>query len=155
MTDATAPKPRSSWRTSAKRTFTETVEAQPTLNSATLAGLYAACDLIDAADTMQRTVDAEGVIATGSQGQPVAHPLIAEVRHYRREAVALLRALGLTAQSASQAAASALANKRWQDRAALGGNVTPITGVRKSARDRYRDADVPEQAAASGDPAPF
>jgi P27 family predicted phage terminase small subunit len=101
MTDATAPKPRSSWRTSAKRTFTETVEAQPTLNSATLAGLYAACDLIDAADTMQRTVDTEGVIATGSQGQPVAHPLIAEVRHYRREAVALLRALGLTAQSPS------------------------------------------------------
>jgi phage terminase small subunit len=123
MTDA--PRPRASWRSSAKRTFADTLAAHPALSGPALTGLMSACDLIDAADTMQRKVDEEGVIASGSQGQPVAHPLIAEVRHYRREAVAMLRALGLDSRSGASAAAASLANKRWASRPAAG-NVTPI-----------------------------
>lgn len=149
MSESETPKPRSTWSSAAKKTFTDILEANPTMNDATLAGLYQACDFLAAADAMQRRVNADGVVAEGSQGQPVAHPLIAEVRHYRREAVTMLRSLGLTAQSAASAAAVAMNAKRWGDRS-VAGNVTPITqGVRKSARERYAAEEEPEKAAAA------
>lgn len=142
---------RAAWTAPAKRTIRDIVEAHPSLEKAKLSALYSACDLPSDADKMQAQVDLDGLVVDGSMGQKVAHPVIAESRHYRREPSALLRALGLTTRSA--AAASALANKRWQDSAATGGNLTPITGVRKSARECYA-AEQPEEAAASGD-APF
>ncbi|WP_067201067.1 P27 family phage terminase small subunit [Microbacterium sp. XT11] len=115
---------RSTWSASAKRTFREVADAHPELEKSTLSALYGACDLISEADAMQKVIDAEGRMVTGSMGQPVAHPLIAEVRQYRKAALDALKALGLGGRSTTSAAASALANKRWSSRPP--GNVTPI-----------------------------
>lgn len=114
MTD---PAPRASWRATTKRTF-EGFTAETEHTPAQLQGLYAACDLLDEADRMQSVVKAEGRVVKGSQGQPVAHPLIAEVRQYRRAAMDSIRQLGVEGKSASSAAASALATKRWSGRRA-------------------------------------
>lgn len=114
---------RTSWTAAAKRTFREVTEAHPGLEKSTLSALYGACDLISEADEMQKVIDADGRTVSGSQGQPVAHPLIAEVRQYRKAALDTIKALGLSGSSGASAAATALANKRWGARPA---NVTPI-----------------------------
>lgn len=124
MADSAKFRARSGWSASAKRTFRDVIAAHSDLDSAKLTGLYGACDLLSEADKMQLVVDDEGRVVAGSQGQPVAHPLIAEVRQYRRTALDTLRALGLDGRSATSSAASALANKRWGGRKAP---VTPIT----------------------------
>ena len=124
---ATAFRARTSWTASAKRTFREVTEAHPDLDKSTLSTLYGACDLMSEADEMQKRVDTDGLMVTGSQGQPVAHPLIAEVRQYRRAALDTIRQLGLAGRSSASSAASALANKRWSSRPPGGSNVTPIT----------------------------
>lgn len=119
----TAFRARTTWTAAAKRTFREVTEAHPTLEKSTLSALYGACDLISEADEMQKVIDADGRTVTGSMGQTVAHPLIAEVRQYRKAALDAIKALGLSGSSASSAAGTALANKRWGARPA---NVTPI-----------------------------
>jgi len=124
MADSAPHQARASWLAATKRAFEEVLEAHPGLDSAKLQGLYGACDLLDQADRMQRTVKDDGYVVSGSQGQPVAHPLVAEVRQYRRAALDTLRALGLDGRSAASTAASALAQKRWSNRPP--GNVTPI-----------------------------
>lgn len=124
MADSPTFRARSSWSAATKRTFRDVLAAHPGIDSAKLTGLYGACDLFAAADKMQLTVDDEGLVVAGSQGQPVAHPLVAEVRQYRRAALDTLRTLGLDGRSAASQAASALANKRWSSRPAA--NVTPI-----------------------------
>lgn len=118
-----AVRARSAWSAAAKRTFRDIADAHPAMDKAKLSGLYAACDLFSAADKLQAKVDEDGLMVAGSMGQMVAHPLIAEVRQYRKAATDSLRALGLDGRSASSAAASALANKRWSSRPASGDNV--------------------------------
>jgi hypothetical protein len=81
----------------------------------TFNALYEACELISHADKMQMVVDADGLVVEGSQGQPVAHPLVAEVRLYRRAALGAIRSLSAVGRSSASAAASALANKRWSN----------------------------------------
>jgi len=90
-----------------------------------ITALFNACDLLSAADTMQRQVDDDGLVVNGSQGQPVAHPLIAEIRQYRRAALESLRRVGLESRSAASSAAAALASKRWSSKPPSG-NVTPL-----------------------------
>jgi hypothetical protein len=119
----TAFRARRGWSAAASRTFREVVEAHPTLEKSALSALYGACDLIDQADVMQAQVTEDGLVVNGSQDQPVAHPLIAEVRQYRKAALDTLKSLGLTGRAPASAAASALANKRWSSRPS---NVTPI-----------------------------
>lgn len=128
MSDSATPRARSAWSAGAKRAFREVLAAHPTLDSAKLTGLYGACELIAAADKMQQRVDEDGLTVAGSMGQTVAHPLIAEIRQYRRSALDTLRALGLDGRSGASQAASALASKRWSSRPAAGQNVTPIRG---------------------------
>ncbi len=123
MTDTPVFRARTGWSASARRAFRDVADANPTLDKARLTSLYAACDLISEADKMQVRIDADGYTATGSQGQPVAHPLIAEVRQYRRAALDTLRVISADAKGGSSAAASALASKRWSSRP---NNVTPI-----------------------------
>lgn len=120
----TAFRARSAWSASAKRTFREVTEAHPELEKSTLSALYGACDLLSEADAMQKVIDEEGRVVKGSMGQPVAHPLVAEVRQYRKAALDAIKALGLGGRSSASSAASALANKRWNSRPP--GNVTPI-----------------------------
>lgn len=114
---------RSAWSAPAKRTFRDITASHPGLEKAKLTALYAACDLASEADIMQARIDDDGLMVAGSQGQLVAHPLIAEVRQYRKAALDAIRALGLEGRSSGSAAGAALAGKRWASRPA---NVTPL-----------------------------
>jgi hypothetical protein len=115
---------RSAWSAPAKRTFRDIVDAHPTLEKAKLSALYSACDLLSEADAMQARIAEDGLMVAGSMGQQVAHPLIAEVRQYRRAALDAIKALGLDGRSGASAAGAALVAKRWSSRPS--GNVTPI-----------------------------
>lgn len=136
MTDTAQPRP--DWTDDATAHFDGIVEANPTISGGALESLYSAIDLLSAADVMQRQVDADGLTVEGSQGQKVAHPLISEVRQYRKEALATIRSLGLTTRSAASAAGAALVAKRWQNRGAPaatgtdGATVTPIGRARRT-----------------------
>lgn len=127
--------PRPGWSSGATSTFEEILAANPSLSGGSIESLYAAVDLLSAADVMQAQINADGLLATGSQGQTVAHPLISEVRQYRKEALATIRALGLTTRSSASAAGAALVAKRWNNRAGEApaeGNVTPIGRARRA-----------------------
>ena len=123
MPDSATPRGRAGWSAASRRAFREVLEASPGLEKAKLTGLYGACDLLSQADAMQVVIDAEGYVVAGSQGQPVAHPLVAEVRQYRKQALDVIRSLELTGRSAASSAGAALAGKRWSSRPAT---VTPI-----------------------------
>lgn len=127
MAESPSFRARKGWSAPATRTFREVLAAHPTLDSTRLAGLYGACDLLSQADKMQAQIDDDGLTVSGSMGQKVAHPLVAEVRQYRRAALDSLKALGLDGRSAASQAGAALAGKRWSSRPP-GGNVTPIRG---------------------------
>jgi hypothetical protein len=102
-----------SWSESVKATYSEIESDNPGLDAASLAALYEACELFAVADTMQRRVDTDGLLVTGSQGQLVAHPLIAEVRQSRSKGLDALTRLGLARnQSNASRAGAALASKR-------------------------------------------
>ena len=105
------------WSDSVATTYVEITAENPNLDAALLASLYEACELLATADAMQARVNADGMMVSGSTGQPVAHPLISEARHARVQALAALKALGL-AQSASPAsrAGSALVSARYKGR---------------------------------------
>lgn len=103
-----------SWSESVQSTYVEIEAENPDMDAASLAALYEACELFAVADQMQKQVDTDGLLVRGSQGQSVAHPLIAEVRQSRVQGLAALRALGLAkGQSGASRAGAALAGKRW------------------------------------------
>jgi hypothetical protein len=105
------------WSQTARETYVQVAEAHPGLGPHALATLYNACALEALADCCDAQVLADGPMVTGSRGQMVAHPLLAESRQARAAAVAALRALGLAAgQGRASAAGAALAGKRWDGR---------------------------------------
>lgn len=55
-----------------------------------------ACRTADSVADMEKALDGEPRIVRGSQGQPVAHPLIAEIRQHRVTLSALLARLEMT-----------------------------------------------------------
>jgi len=52
-----------------------------------------ACACLDRIDSMESLIAADGLTATGSMAQPVAHPLLAEVRRERESFARLLQDL--------------------------------------------------------------
>lgn len=96
MADSPTFRARKGWSAAASRASRDITAANPTLEKARLTSLFAACDLISEADNMQKVIDADGFVVTGSQGQPVAHPLVAEVRQYRRAAIVMSVSTSLT-----------------------------------------------------------
>lgn len=106
-----------SWSASVKTTYVEIEKDHPNLDAASSAALYEACGLLATADTMQARVDVDGLLVTGSKDQLVAHPLIAEIRLARVQALAALKALSLTRNgSAASRAGASLAGARWSKR---------------------------------------
>jgi|SRR5882757_107301 len=78
-----------------------------------------ACREVDLIDRMEREQGRGELTATGSQGQPVAAPLIAELRQHRSMVANLMKQLklpgsgdGRTQQSTTEKARMA-ANARW------------------------------------------
>ena len=55
------------------------------------------CRTLDTIERLRAIVDAEGEMAKGSMGQPVAHPLLAELRQQRKQAADFLTKLGIDA----------------------------------------------------------
>lgn len=108
------------WSDSARTTYIEVAEENPTASAAQLAALFEACAMIALADDLAATIPEHGLMTTGSTGQLVVNPAVAEVRALRRDAVTTLRTAGLTvppkaATSASTAGAQ-LAGSRWHRR---------------------------------------
>ncbi len=108
------------WSLSARETYAAIAEDRPDLDAVQTSTLYEAAALIATADAMQAIVDAEGLTTTGSQSQLVAHPLLSEIRLSRVQAMAALKALGISAPSSASAAGSALVAKRWARRGTPG-----------------------------------
>ena len=132
MSTSPTPRGRAAWSTGAKRAFREVLEANPGIDKARLTALYGACDLLSLADEMEDRVKADGYVAAGSQGQPVAHPLIAEVRQFRRGGLDTIRALDLSSRSGASSAGAALAGKRWSSRPPGG-----VTSIREAPSAVY------------------
>lgn len=78
-----------------------------------------ACRTADLIVELEATMAGEDLIATGSQGQPVAHPLLSELRQYRALLRGQMRSLNLPdedgrAASAVSAKAREAAHARWR-----------------------------------------
>jgi hypothetical protein len=77
--------------------------------------VHAIADSLDLIAALEERVSQDGLTVTGSAGQPVAHPLIAELRQQRAALARLLSALGLEdapAMTFSQRQRQ-IAQKRW------------------------------------------
>lgn len=81
--------------------------------------LERACRCADELDQLEVAVDAEGPITTGSRGQSVVHPALAEARQLRLVQLRLLSAIemadpqGQISATPAQAQARRAANTRW------------------------------------------
>ena len=69
--------------------------------------------IIASIEGMEETVAAEGRTVDGSKGQPVAHPLLGEIRASRLALMQILRALGSLKDSPTTQRAVAAAQARW------------------------------------------
>ncbi|WP_396668130.1 hypothetical protein [Microbacterium sp. R86528] len=104
------------WSDSTKETYCQIEDDNPRLTAAQRAALFEACSLLALADDLAATIPDVGLMTTGSQGQHIVNPAVAEIRALRRDAMAALRALDLSgvrdATAASKAGAS-LVGARW------------------------------------------
>src|SRR5947207_3200946 len=74
--------------------------------------LTQACSVLDVIAELEATVKADGVMLTGSQGQPVLNPAIGEARLQRAELRRLLDQLGLPGEEDSEAVPSSPASRQ-------------------------------------------
>ncbi|MFB8893026.1 hypothetical protein [Microbacterium plantarum] len=110
-----------SWSASVKETYVQVDEDNPDLTAAQRSALYEACLLLATAEALDAATAAHGLMTTGSAGQLVVNPAVAEARAHRLGAQALLKPLAPIgaadpAGGSSSAAAAALAGKRWSRR---------------------------------------
>lgn len=78
-----------------------------------------ACRCLDVIDALATTVERDGLVVTGSRGQPVVHPGIAELRQWQASFGRLMSLVSLPEDEAAQdrfrhARAKAGAAARWQ-----------------------------------------
>ena len=102
----------------ARKVWTETTKGF-TLRQDELTVLEDACREIDLIDRMEAEVASSGLIVKGSQGQPVANPLVTEIRQHRMVAQRLLASLKLPEDAEESAAKRSatmreVANARWK-----------------------------------------
>lgn len=88
--------------------------------------LLEACRALDVIDSLAASVEDAGVMTVGSQGQPVLHPAVSELRQQQAAVARLLTQLNLDAAevgqvlTAKQAQAKAAAQARWRERKKAG-----------------------------------
>lgn len=81
--------------------------------------LEGACRELDIIDRLEEGLAGAGLVVSGSMGQDVAHPLLAEVRQHRAAFGAIVKQLSLPDQadekpmSPRSSQAQAAANARW------------------------------------------
>jgi hypothetical protein len=97
------------------RSITDTYE----LRADELRVLEDACREVDLIERLEEALDGADLIVHGSQGQPVANPLVQELRQHRGTLKALLGSLKLPDEDGRQAesrssSARAAAQARWR-----------------------------------------
>lgn len=81
------------WTQAARDLFAEVLSVRPDLSGADLGSLEHACSLTSAAERLDEVALAAGMISTGSTGQTVVHPAVAEARLARTAAAQILARL--------------------------------------------------------------
>lgn len=118
----TEPKPPSAPRglLTRGRAFWRTTVADFELDEHELRLLHEACRMLDTIDELDAQMKADGVMAAGSQGQPVLHPAVAERRQQQLALARLMATLNLDATDdtaglvrEASAKARAAADARW------------------------------------------
>lgn len=106
------------WTTNAIETFREVLAARPDLSGPELSALEHACQLQSVADHLDDVARGAAYVATGSQGQEILHPAVAEARLTRTAAAAILARLTVTSGrvQTSTERARAAARARWGSR---------------------------------------
>lgn len=104
------------------REFWDTVTDTYELRADELRVLEDACREMDLIQRLERELKGADLIVRGSQGQPVANPMVSELRQHRSTLRQLLGALKLPDESDTAEARSAqmreVARARWQPRSA-------------------------------------
>lgn len=94
MSDEELPPPPSPEKLGARgQTFWNDVAGDWDLRPDELEILAAACRTLDLIHSMELELEGQSRTVRGSQGQPVIHPLISELRFYRQALASHLRAL--------------------------------------------------------------
>lgn len=103
--------------TKAARFWRETTKTYD-LSPAELLILEGACREINIIERCEKELDGAALVTSGSMGQDVAHPLLAEVRQHRAAFGSMIKQLALPdaeepLSSARSRQAQAAANARW------------------------------------------
>jgi phage terminase small subunit len=122
MSTATRPRAPSNLGAKAQKFWRDAV-ATYTFRLDELVNLEQACREIDLIDRLEEQLaKSKSLIVSGSQGQKVAHPHVAEIRQHRNTLATLLKGLGMVdaqVEAAHRSAqARAAANARWSRGAA-------------------------------------
>jgi hypothetical protein len=112
MTDTPEDGLPATWTSGARDTFAAVTAERNDLSAAELSALYHACALESAAERHDEVALADGMVARGSTGQPIAHPSAVEARLARTAAAAILSRLVTHRRMSSQRTQKA-AYERW------------------------------------------
>lgn len=107
------------WTRDAVDLFETVVEERPDLSGEDVAALVHACELTTTADRLDEVARSAGYTATGSQGQEILHPAVAESRQARTSAARILAALRRPPKAAHDSPserARRAARARWDRR---------------------------------------
>lgn len=111
-------------RAAGRRLWAE-VTADFDLGPDEIGALREACRTADELDDLRAALKGQPMTVPGSTGQPVANPLLAEVRRHRATLAQLLERLSLPAgdedqgMTPAQRRAQRAAQQRWRDRQAV------------------------------------
>ncbi|MDQ3275932.1 MAG: P27 family phage terminase small subunit [Actinomycetota bacterium] len=101
--------------------FWHTVHAGWTLSADERELLLECCRALDVCEQLQEVLDQNGLMASGSAGQPRVHPALGELRATRRELAKLLAALGLPDPAGASVPSPSTVRARRAARARWGG----------------------------------
>jgi hypothetical protein len=124
MVDQRKPVRPSDLRAAGKRLWAD-VTGEFDLGPDEAGALREACRTLDELDDLRAALSGQPMTVAGSQGQPVANPLLGEARRHRETLARLLERLSLPAGDEDQGAtpaqrrAARAAAQRWRDRQAV------------------------------------
>lgn len=96
--------------------FWDALQSENVFDAASTARLHEACRVLDRLEDLSDVIADEGVMSTGSTGQPVVHPAVAEARQLAGVLDRLIDSLALppTEEEAAE-------NERWKTQRAKAG----------------------------------
>jgi len=110
-------KPPTKLKSAGRKLWVGLTNGEFEFNSAELRILEDACREVDLIDQMEKEIQSKDfkMVVRGSQGQPVASPVVQEIRQHRMTLRALIQALKLPEEDDGRAtsAGQVLAMQRW------------------------------------------